>query len=202
MASPGPNLLTNSDATSTSTPTATVRADAPWSLDGTIQAMNGQFWTVERFVIRVTEDTRIDSSTPLAIGDQIHASGTVQPDGTWLATHIWTGRGGHPSPPTSSPTSTGTATPTPMVTPTATATSTASATPTTTPTATPTVASDDSVNPRSSDDEDGEEGNVDGPRNGPAGPRNGPVHGDEHHPDHGKKHDHGKGPKDDRGRDD
>ncbi len=191
MASPGPSLLTDADRTSTSTPTATGRADAPWSLDGAIQAMNGQFWTVQGFVIRVTVDTRIDSATPLAIGDQIHASGIVQSDGTWLATHIWTGRVEQPSSPTSSPT----ATPTPLGTSTPTATSTASATPTTTPTVSPTVASDDSEDVRSSDDEDDDDEDVDRPGNVP-------LQADKHHPDHGKRHGNGKGPKDNRGRDD
>lgn len=181
MASPGPGLLSDSTPTSTATPTATARADAPWTIEGTIQAMNGQFWTVQGFVIRVTADTQIDSSSPLAIGDRIHASGIVQPDGTWLATHVWTDNGRQPTPPASTqtptPASTGTATVTQTSTPTV--TSTITATPTVTITVTPTATRTDTNGIRASDDEDDEDLEI-------APPGRGLARGNPHHPAHGR----------------
>ena len=139
MASPGPALFTESEPTSTSAPTTTPVPNEPWQLDGTIQAMNGQFWTVQGFVIRVTDATRIDSSVPLVIGTQIHAVGTIASDATWLATHIWTDRDATTSTPTATTTPMNTPTATPIDTTTSTSTATATATPTAIPTSTPTV---------------------------------------------------------------
>jgi hypothetical protein len=58
-----------------------------WSIGGTLQQINGEFWTVQGFVFRVTSSTQIDGDLP-SIGTEVQAEGTVEADGTWLATHI------------------------------------------------------------------------------------------------------------------
>src|SRR5579884_287224 len=185
MASPGPGLLSDSTPTSTPTPTVVARAAAPWSIEGTIQAMNGQFWTVQGFVIRVTEDTRIDSTAPLTIGSQIHASGVVQPDGTWLTTHVWTDRDHQPAPPASTqtptPTATGVAPATQTAAPTATPTFTTTPTPTVTVTPTGTRADADDI--RTSDADEAEDADV-------APPGHEVARGNRHHHPHGKARGH------------
>lgn len=64
-----------------------IDTDAPWEILGQIQQMNGQFWTVEGFVFRVTSATKAEGDVP-SIGTKVRATGIVQPDGTWLATEI------------------------------------------------------------------------------------------------------------------
>jgi hypothetical protein len=192
MASPGPALLTESELTSASTPTTTPAPNEPWKLDGTIQAMNGQFWTVQGFVIRVTDATRIDSSVPLVIGMQIHAAGTIASDATWLATHIWTDH--------DDKTATTTATATPTSTLTATPVSTATSTPT--PTATPT--NSPTVTPRSTetdkDDKRTPEAESDRDTDNDQAPIVVLPDDNGRHPQHGQKHDNGHVLKHDRGR--
>lgn len=119
-------------ATATATPTATAHPNQGWNIAGTIQAMNGEFWNVQGFAIRVTSDTRITGDLP-TIGDYVQASGVVQSDGTWLATDLHVGHDSPTATPTSQPTSTSTNTAT------LTATATATPSPSATPTATPTV---------------------------------------------------------------
>lgn len=181
MASPGSSVR-ESPAGATATPTATARPASDWHIDGAIQAMNGEFWTVQGFVFRVTNSTRIDSSTPLVIGAQIHASGVVQSDGTWLATHVWTDRSGQSATPTATVPATSTATATAISTATATATSTSTAAPTdtATPTSTPTVTSE-----RTATDGDEQESDTgDGDRASAVPIVVQPGHGKNHRPKH------------------
>lgn len=103
------------------TATATVPPDRSWNIAGTIQAMNGEFWNVQGFAIRVTADTRITGDLP-TIGSYVRAAGVVQADGTWLTTDLQVGRDSATATPTSAPTDTSTATPTASATPSATAT--------------------------------------------------------------------------------
>ena len=107
--------------------TATVHPDQDWNIAGTIQAMNGEFWNVQGFAIRVTSDTRIIGDLP-TIGEYVQASGVVQSDGTWLATDLHIGHDSPTATPTSQPSNTSTATPTNTAT--VTATPSATATPT------------------------------------------------------------------------
>jgi hypothetical protein len=81
-----------------------------WSIGGTLQQINGEFWTVQGFVFRVTSSTQIDGDLP-SIGTDVQAEGTVEADGTWLATHIQI----QPAT-TATPVPTDTATPTPLTT--------------------------------------------------------------------------------------
>lgn len=68
-------------------PRAAADNQGPWHIQGPISAMNGEFWDVGGFVIRVASSTRVTGGVP-AIGTPIGASGIVQPDGTWLATDV------------------------------------------------------------------------------------------------------------------
>jgi hypothetical protein len=115
-------------AAPTSTPTAL--SDSQWHIGGVIQAINGQFWTVAGFVVRVNSQTRIESSEPLSTGVAIQVWGIVEPDGTWQATLI---RLDSPDTPTPTSTPTPSATPTPTNTATATPTVTVTPRPTDTP---------------------------------------------------------------------
>ncbi len=108
-------------ATTAAAPTTS--PDRNWSISGTIQAMNGEFWNIQGFAIRVTSVTHISGDLP-TIGSFVRAQGTVQPDGTWLATDVHIGSDSLSATPTSVPTSTSTPTPTPTAQPTATATPT------------------------------------------------------------------------------
>ncbi|HLZ07664.1 MAG TPA: DUF5666 domain-containing protein, partial [Chloroflexota bacterium] len=96
-----------------------------WSISGRIQEMNGNFWLVQGFSIRVNDNTQISGVIP-TVGTFAMAEGIVQPDSTWLATQIQVTDHEELTP---TPTATGAVaapnTPTPTSTATATATSTA-----------------------------------------------------------------------------
>ncbi|HVC32254.1 MAG TPA: DUF5666 domain-containing protein [Chloroflexota bacterium] len=111
------------------TPTAATQGQ-DWNIDGTIQAMNGEFWNIQGFAVRVDSTTPISGDLP-AIGSYVQASGTVQADGTWLVKDLRVGHG------SAAPTSTATSTAMPTDTP-APAAADVAATDESTPTATPT----------------------------------------------------------------
>lgn len=96
-------------ARATPLPTPT---DREWSLSGPIQSMNGEFWSVQGFVIRVTGSTQIIGDLP-SIGSVVSARGTVLADGTWLATELRIGQ----ATPTPSPTPFPTVIPSPTASP-------------------------------------------------------------------------------------
>lgn len=107
------------ETTSASTPAAT---PGDWSIAGTIEQMNGEFWDVQGFVFRVTDATGVTGDVP-AVGGDASATGTVLPDGTWQATAITVGQSASSSPtPTASPTDTATSIPTAVPTDVSTAT--------------------------------------------------------------------------------
>lgn len=119
------------------TATPTVEANRAWNIAGTIQAMNGEFWNVQGFAVRVDSTTRIIGDLP-SIGSYVEAKGTVQSDGTWLATELHVGHAnavpaetatGTPVPEHSLPTAIQTATVTSTATPTATSTTTVTVAP-------------------------------------------------------------------------
>ncbi len=95
-----------------------------WDIAGTIQQINGEFWTIEGFVVRVTVETQVVGDVP-TIGTFARAQGIVVADGTWLATSIQVGSATTPTPgpvPTATPipgphAETPTATPSPAPTP-------------------------------------------------------------------------------------
>lgn len=106
-------------------PYVTTTDREPWEIVGSIQQMNGEFWTVEGFVFRVTSATRAEGEVP-SIGTIVRAKGIVQPDGTWLATEILIGNAATTpdapmptptQPPTATAEPTSTATPNPTDTP-------------------------------------------------------------------------------------
>src|SRR5579859_6241700 len=66
-------------------PAATTSSNLTISV--TLQQLSGDFWTVQGFVFRVTSATTINGDVP-TIGTFVSAQGTVQSDGTWLATSI------------------------------------------------------------------------------------------------------------------
>jgi hypothetical protein len=111
-----------------------------WNISGSIQQMNGQFWSIQGFSIMVNNDTRVTGGVP-TIGAFADAEGIVEPGGGWLATRI-TVHGNDDQTPTPVVSTTPTATVTPAGTtpdsPTATSTvvGTVSETPTATATAT------------------------------------------------------------------
>lgn len=150
-------------STATATPTATAHPDQDWNIAGTIKAMNGEFWNVQGFAIRVTSDTRVTGDLP-TIGGYVQASGVVQSDGTWLATDLQVGHDSPTATPTSQPTSTSTAT--------LTATATAPPNPSATPTATPTIiietapheSASSSVTPEGRDDDASRSSNQHNPK--------------------------------------
>jgi hypothetical protein len=111
---------------------------ADWEISGTLQAMNGQFWIVQGFAIRVVDSTTVSGGIP-TVGEIVSASGIVLPDGTWVAKLVTVG-----STATATATGTPTSTTTPLATatstPVMTATATATATNTGVPTATSTLA--------------------------------------------------------------
>ncbi|HLH73479.1 MAG TPA: DUF5666 domain-containing protein [Chloroflexota bacterium] len=127
------------------TPTPIVQIDnatKTWHVAGTIQVMNGEFWDVQGFVIQVTDMTKITGDLP-SIGTFVDATGTVQADGTWLATSVVVGK----SAPTATVTATTTATP--LETATATPTRVPNFESVTTATPTPTSTSISSLPPAS-----------------------------------------------------
>jgi len=79
------------------TPTA---SPAPWNIAGTIQQMNGQFWEIQGFAVRVTPSTRVTGDVP-SVGVYARAVGTVDSAGTWTATQVWVGQAA--TEPTSTP---------------------------------------------------------------------------------------------------
>src|SRR5579884_2938014 len=65
-------------------PTTRALATRDWHVSGTIQAMNGEFWTIQGQVIRVTSSTRVRGEIPV-VGSVADATGEILPDGTWQA---------------------------------------------------------------------------------------------------------------------
>ena len=110
-----------------------------WNISGRIQEMNGNFWVIQGFSIRVNDDTRVSGIIP-TVGAFAAAEGIVQPDATWLATRIRVSDQEITSTPVNSPTATPTehGTVPNTATPTATATATGTIPNTPTPTMTPT----------------------------------------------------------------
>jgi hypothetical protein len=129
----GVRLATHSSALAQVTAVAATPATptSDWDITGQIQEMNGQFWDIQGFVVKVTASTSVVGVVP-SVGEYASATGTVAPDGTWLASAIQVGDT-LASIPTATTTPTNTAVPT--ATPTATSTSTAQ--PTATPSAVP-----------------------------------------------------------------
>jgi len=122
-----------------------------WSISGQIQEMNGNFWVIQGFSIRVNDDTRVSGVIP-TIGAFAAAEGIVQTDATWLATRIRVSDRDDFTPTpvdsatataTSSETVTSTPTPTTTVVGTFSQTPTLTTTPTSTRVATSTKVSDD-----------------------------------------------------------
>jgi len=68
-----------------------------WDIAGEIQEVNGEFWTLQGFVIKLTDATRVDGDVP-SIGTVAQARGIVLEDGTWLATEIHVGSATTPTP--------------------------------------------------------------------------------------------------------
>jgi len=129
-ASPAPSP----SAAATMTPVVQIDdAAKTWHIAGTIQMMNGEFWDVQGFVVQVTNATSITGDLP-SIGTYVDARGTVQPNGTWLATSLIVGK---TVAATSSPTPSATPTPEDTSTPVPTAPATATATAPPSATATP-----------------------------------------------------------------
>lgn len=89
----GQAVLASSDAIETPlpTPARSVPAQNDWHVSGTIQAMNGEFWTIDGQVIRVTSSTRVSGDVPV-VGSYANATGTVLSDGTWQASELRIGR--------------------------------------------------------------------------------------------------------------
>lgn len=114
-------------ATATSTPVG------QWNVAGQIEQMNGEYWNVQGFVFRVTASTSVQGDVP-SVGVYASATGTVLPDGSWLATAVVVGHGApSTTTPTETPTSTPTVSPTPTVAPSHTPLPMPTATATTTP---------------------------------------------------------------------
>jgi hypothetical protein len=162
---------------------------ADWEISGTLQSMNGQFWNVQGFAIRVVDTTTVSGGIP-TIGENVSASGVVLPDGTWVAKRVTVG-------PTATASATGTPTPTttPLATVTSTPvmTSTATATNTGVPTATSTVAASRTPKARGTPSADVDRDDRDDPddRRDQPPPK---VHDDRHpvpkpkaHPGHGHR---------------
>lgn len=109
--------LAASDARSAAGQVLTVTPTADpgdgWHIAGTVQAMNGQFWSVQGFVIRVDPTTRIRGDLP-TIGSYVEATGTVSSDGTWIATEIRVGHAQLPATTTSTVMPTSTPAPSPI----------------------------------------------------------------------------------------
>ena len=106
-------------------PTSTPDSTSPWDISGTIQQMNGEFWEIQGFAIRVTSSTEVTGDVP-SNGVFVRAQGTVDSDGIWQAGRVWVGSA--TTPVATSPTDT-----TLPATPTASATATPSPTATATP---------------------------------------------------------------------
>ena len=99
-------------------------AASDWNISGQIQQMNGQFWMIQGFSVRVTDATRVTGALP-TVGTFARAQGTVGSDGTWQATSIQVGDAAEMSPtatvtPSSLSDASATATPEATDTPTAT----------------------------------------------------------------------------------
>ena len=114
-------------------PASTPDSTSPWDISGTIQQMNGEFWEIQGFAIRVTSTTEVTGDVP-SNGVFVRAQGTVDSDGIWQAGRVWVGSA--TTPVATNPTDTtlpaaamasATATPTPSAS--ATVSPTASATP-------------------------------------------------------------------------
>jgi len=114
----------------TAQPTSTPPSTAPWDISGTIRQMNGDFWEIQGYAIRVTGSTQVTGDVP-SNGVFIRAQGTVDSDGTWQATRIWVGVATTPTASTTQESASPLAPPTPTVT------ATARSTPSPTSTATP-----------------------------------------------------------------
>ncbi len=111
-------------------------AASDWNISGQIQQMNGQFWLIQGFSVRVTDATSVTGALP-TVGTFARAQGTVGSDGTWQATSIQVGDAAEMSP-------TATVTPSSLSDASATATPEATDTPTATivpPTQAPTATS-------------------------------------------------------------
>jgi Domain of unknown function (DUF5666) len=124
--SASPSLISTGAPAPDSQPSPTATSSA-WNIAGTIQQMNGEFWTLQGFVFRVTAATRIDGDVP-SIGTFAAAQGTVGADGTWLATVIKVGSAATPTttpPPTATALPTATPPPSPLPSPSPTSTATA-----------------------------------------------------------------------------
>lgn len=106
-------------------PTSTPDSTSPWDISGTIQQMNGEFWEIQGFAIRVSNATEVTGDVP-SNGVFVRAQGTVDSDGIWQAGRIWVGSA--TTPVATNPTDT-----TLPTTPTASATATPSPTATATP---------------------------------------------------------------------
>jgi hypothetical protein len=134
-----------------------------WSISGQIQEMNGNFWVIQGFSIRVNDDTRVSGVIP-TIGAFAAAEGIVQADATWLATRIRVSdRDDFTPTPVDTATVTATSSETVTSTPTPTSTTTVVGTVSQTPTPTPTPTSTRvATSTKVSDDDDQ---NDDGDRN-------------------------------------
>ncbi len=85
-------VLASGDTVEAPSPVPATRAPATrdWHVSGTIQAMNGEFWTIRGQVIRVASSTRVRGEIPV-VGSVADATGEILPDGTWQANDVQIG---------------------------------------------------------------------------------------------------------------
>lgn len=71
-------------------PTSTPDSASPWDISGRIQQMNGEFWEIQGFAIRVSNATEVTGDVP-SNGVFVRAQGTVDSEGIWQAGRVWVG---------------------------------------------------------------------------------------------------------------